>query len=376
MIEQPHTSLLTAPAPRPATPMRPERVRPRIAGARPQGAARGWLPGWMHALLSVPLMWKVAGANLLIVAGAMLVALGMGGWHVEHRQVMELLCSALLVGLVVDIALVYAALRPLWMLEQTAERVWHGDLDARVPASPLADRDMARVERTFNLLLDGLMADRSRMRQLAAKVVSAQDEERSRIARELHDSTAQLLAALMLQVAAARAAATDPEMAERLETVRAMAADAVEEVRTLSHAVHPRVLDDLGLPAALEWQARRLREQMPEMSTSVITDARAEDVPPAAAAVLYRVVQEALRNVVQHADAHAVRIALGTDGRTATLQVADDGRGFDVAGAEARRPGMGLFSMRERVALVDGRFEIESAPGRGTRVVAEVPLTP
>ena len=130
-----------------------------------------------------------------------------------------------------------------------------------MPPSRLADRDMARVGTTLNTLLDRLTEDRARVRRLAAQVISAQDEERARVARELHDSTAQMLAAVMLQLGVAAQESTSPALDERIATLRDMAAEALEEVRTLSHTIHPRVLDDLGLAAALEWLARQTREQ-------------------------------------------------------------------------------------------------------------------
>ncbi len=341
-----------------------------IAAQRAPVSARR-TPRVLRVLLRAPLVAKLAGANAVIVLAAAGAAISE---HAKHPGAASMLVpgfAALLVALVVNVVLVHYALRPLEALERTAERVWRGDLRARVPGSPLADRDMARVGRTINHLLDALDDDRARMRRLAAQVISAQDGERSRIARELHDSTAQTLAGLMFQLSAAARDAS-PSERERLTTLRDMATGALEEVRTLSHAVYPRVLDDLGLRAALEWLARRTRERG-AIDVDVVSDVKAP-VPSAAASVLYGVAQEALRNAERHAGAGAVRVQLREDARSATIVIEDDGCGFDVAEAESRRPGMGLFTMRERVALVEGRLAIESTPGEGTRVTAVVPL--
>ncbi|HEX5830276.1 MAG TPA: histidine kinase [Gemmatimonadaceae bacterium] len=323
-------------------------------------------------LLGVPLLAKLAGANLIVgLAGALVLAVAHG--QVVGETLWVLLAGAVTITLAVNLGLVAIALRPLWTLEATAASVWAGDFGARVPASMLADRDMARVGRTFNLLLDGIADDRARLRKLASLVVSAQDEERARIARELHDSTAQTLAALQLQLAAAARDSRDPALAVRLEETRALAEQAVEEVRSLAHSVHPRVLDDLGLPAALAWLARQTRERT-GVDVVVDTGVARDAVPAPAGAVLYRVAQEALRNVVRHAGAERARIALSIAAGVVTIEVRDDGRGFDVAEAERRRPGMGLFAIRERVALADGVVKIESGAGSGTRVIASVPL--
>jgi signal transduction histidine kinase len=331
------------------------------------------LRGLVERALSVPLLGKLAGANLLIVLAALV------GVAAERRfnasgNVVSILGVALGMSLVVNLALVYVALRPLTDLEAAAARVSAGDLDARVAPSMLADRDMARVGTTLNALLDRLTEDRARVRRLAAQVLSAQDEERARFARELHDSTAQILTAVMLQLGAAARESDSPSLTERIATLRELAAEALEEVRSLSHTMHPRILDDLGLAAALEWLGRQTRDQT-ELDVRVCVSAGAVPIPAPVASALYRVAQEALRNAVRHADAASVELALRHEPGAAVLEVVDDGRGFDVRSAEERRPGMGLFSMRERVGLVNGKLVVTSARGRGTRVVATVPLT-
>lgn len=324
-------------------------------------------------VLRVPLLAKVAGANLLIVVTALVAVSVEREMNLPVRTV-SILGIALGASLIVNLGLVYVALRPLNDLELTATRLTRGDMDARVPTSALADRDMARVGTTLNRLLDRLTEDRARERRLAAQVVSAQDEERARVARELHDSTAQILAALLLQLGAAARESTTPVLDARIATLRELTAEALEEVRSLSHTMHPRVLDDLGLAAALEWLARQANAQE-TLDVQVVAADFDPPIPAPLASALYRVAQEALRNATRHADARHVTLTLRPDGPSAVLEIADDGRGFDVASAEKRRPGMGLFSMRERIGLVNGRLSVSSAPGRGARVMAVVPLT-
>lgn len=142
----------------------------------------------------------------------------------------------------------------------------------------------------------------------------------------------------------------------------------------MSHTMHPRVLDDLGLVPALEWLARQACVQE-QLDVHVVAAEFDPPIPPPLAAALYRVGQEALRNAARHAEARHVIVRLTRDGASAVLEVEDDGCGFDVALAEQRRPGMGLFSMRERIGLVNGRLTVRSESNRGTRVVATVPLT-
>jgi len=346
-------------------------MEPRADARSPLALRPPPLRAFADRALRVPLLGKLVGANLLSVVAALLVVVAERHGALPGNAV-SILGVALGVSLVVNLGLVYVALRPLSGLELTAARVSAGDLEARVAPSRLADRDMARVGTTLNTLLDNLTADRARVRRLAAQVINAQDEERARVARELHDSTAQMLAAVMLQLGVAARENESPVLDDRIATLREMVAEALEEVRTLSHTIHPRVLDDLGLAAALSWLARQTREQ-----EGLDAEAFADDgapIPRLSATVLYRVAQESIRNAARHAKARRIELWLRRTATTATLEVVDDGRGFDVRRAEERRPGMGLFSMRERVGLANGTLSVESAPGRGTRVVATVPL--
>ena len=338
---------------------------PRAAQARLLRAAA--------RVLRVPLLGKLAGANVLVVLAALASVALERRLNVPGSAV-SILGVALGLSLVINLVLVYVALRPLKELETTAARVSAGDMAARVAPSLVADRDMARVGSTFNALLDTLIEDRARVRLLASQVMSAQDEERARVARELHDSTAQILTAAMLQIGAAAHESGSASLGPRLATLRELVAEALEEVRSLSHTMHPRVLDDLGLAAALEWLARQASAQ-DRLDVRVEAEEQEPPIPAPLASVLYRVAQEALRNAARHAEARHVLVTLHRAPRAATLEVTDDGHGFDVKRAEERRPGMGLFSMRERVALVNGRLTVTSAAGRGTRVVATVPLT-
>lgn len=217
-------------------------------------------------------------------------------------------------------------------------------------------------------------ADAARMRVLAALTIRAQDDERARVARELHDSTAQSIAALAYQLAAAARDCTDPGMTRRLHEMRELAGDILEEVRSMAHAMHPNVLDDLGLESALEWISRKTEEHTElKVDLQAVSNPDAAALPREAAAALYRVAQESIRNIERHSGARHVHITLLQRPDHVALDIEDDGQGFDLQEAAERRPGMGLFAMRERLGLVDGTLEIDTAPGRGTRIHASVP---
>jgi signal transduction histidine kinase len=318
------------------------------------------------AALRVPLVVKLVGANalaLLILASAWLYL----DFDVHRGLVLWITGGALLA----HVALVLIALGPVHDLEKLATKVWGGDYAARFRDSSVADEEVVRVGAMFNTLLDGLSADRARMRALAEEVVAVGDRERAALARELHDSTAQRMAALLLQISALARDVKDPEIADRLGALRDAAAEMTEEVRLLASSVHPRVLDDLGIVAAV----RKLARDTTRVSDIEVRVKAADDidVPQAIGSVLYRVAQEAVRNAVVHSGARRIDISIERSPELVSLVVSDDGNGFNVDEAIRRRPGMGLFTMRERVSLVDGTFEIQSDE-RGSTVAAAIPL--
>ena len=336
--------------------------------------APGHLPRWLVATLGVPLIGKIAGANAIIVGVAVAVAV-MGGMVGQGSQLWVVLLGALGLGLGVNAILVFIALRPLKDLEETAQRVSRGELGARVTGSVVADAGIQRVGNTLNILLDKLDADRARMRTLADDVIQAGDRERANIARELHDSTAQTLAALLLELTVLSAQSSDPELGQRITKIRSIVSDVLEEVRLLAHTVHPRVLDDLGLGAALQLLARESLERS-SVRVTYTGPTRVTSIEGASASALYRVAQEAVGNAIRHARAKSITIRLTVGASEAELEIADDGMGFAPEVVEQRRPGLGLFTMRERAALVGGRLTLHSGVGQGTRVSVIVPARP
>jgi signal transduction histidine kinase len=198
-------------------------------------------------------------------------------------------------------------------------------------------------------------------------------EERKRLARELHDSVTQTLFSISLTAEAAAAlVASDPERARaELETLQELTAAALAEMRSLIFELRPAALEADGLAAALAKHVDVLRRLHPqEISVELEAERR---LPAAVERALLRIAQEALGNALRHAGAARVEVELGVEDGVARLRVADDGSGFDPDEAAALSRRLGLVSMRERAEALGGRLEIESAPGRGTTVVAEVP---
>lgn len=244
--------------------------------------------------------------------------------------------------------------------------------------------------------------------ELLARAIQAQEEERLRIARELHDETGQALNALAFGLRAAEAAlGGDPDQARTVITrLRGAVGDAVRELQAIIYALRPSLLDDLGLVPALRWWAE---SRLEAEGVRVVWDVSGEErrLPLPVETALFRIGQEAINNAARYAEARQVRLGLRFDADRVTLEVADDGRGFDrneilswaghrgesddprsrsVDAESSRRPGLperaseangrglGLLGMRERAELLGGRLSIESQPGQGTRVWVEIPV--
>jgi PAS domain S-box-containing protein len=211
---------------------------------------------------------------------------------------------------------------------------------------------------------------------LLRRLVSAQEDERRRVARELHDSLGQLVTAMLLGISAVRDAGPLPPAAlERLDTLQKLAHELSRTTHALAVRLRPTALDDVGLQGALrqyleEWSARTgVAAQF-----QVVGPAEAR-FPPDVETALYRVLQEALTNVARHAHGRRVSLVIQEQDGCVIVVLEDDGVGFD-AEAAAASGRLGLLGMRERMALVGGVLEIESSPGAGTTVIARVPLAP
>jgi two-component system sensor histidine kinase UhpB len=268
-----------------------------------------------------------------------------------------------------------AALRPLDGITRAVEEVRKGNLRARAARDPFSDPQIETLRETLNAMLDRLDEHGTRLLALSSQIIKAQEEERLRIARELHDETAQALASLLVRQRVAERSPDAASLQRTMADLRVLTSEALEGVRRMALELRPTMLDDLGLVAALEAYTEAYGARMPlavHFSADGFEDRR---VAPQAELVLYRVVQEALTNAAKHADARHVRVELRRRPDEVVAMVEDDGRGFDVEETmRSRERGLGLFGMQERMALVQGELLIDSAPGRGTRIDARVPM--
>jgi two-component system, chemotaxis family, CheB/CheR fusion protein len=246
------------------------------------------------------------------------------------------------------------------------------DITLRRQAEKLIAQQNIDLEREVELTGRTLTEAQEELRELTAHLLIAQEEERRHIARELHDDVAQRLSALRMQFDAARSEKEEKARKKALEGIHEQIDSLNTEVRNLSHRLHPSILDDLGLQAALKALVDDFQDREQMVATYIGNDVP-ETVPRQAATTLYRITQEALRNVAKHAGKTHVKVMLQGQDHHLRLDVRDFGSGFD-QGADAPRQGLGLISMKERARIAGGKLSVRSGLGDGTTLSVEVPL--
>ncbi len=352
--------------------VQPPLTRPALGGTQSSEPVPARV---IASVLRVSLAAKLIGANIVIVAAAVIAELYARGVGAGASASTGILLLALIVGTAINVFLTHTALRPIRDIEGTIMRMWRGDTESRVTSSAVADPELDRIGQTLNSLLDRLERDRVEMRALAGEVVRAGDREHRRISVHLHESIAQSLASVTYMLTALAAKSTERETAERIMEIRRLVGDVLDEVDVLSHDIHPRVLNDLGLAAGL--RALAFDVSRPEIPVSVKvlggSDEKFAHLGPETSSALYRIAQEAVQNALRYSGASRVDVSVGTAGPAIVLRVSDNGKGFDVAEAERRRPHTGLFMMRQRARLINAALLVDSSPRGGTCIQVTMP---
>jgi two-component system, NarL family, sensor histidine kinase UhpB len=289
-----------------------------------------------------------------------------GGLTMTLAVIVVLLAAVL--GLAAGLLIMRRRRAPLERLIEEMEKV---DLSRPGPLLPRSidgvgeTEEVERIELAFLRMMRRLEAER---RRAGSAALQAQEEERARVARDLHDEVNQSLTGLLLRLEAAREAAP-PELEAELAETKALANQAMQELLSLARQLRPTALDDLGLTAAIAGQVERLARG--EIEAEFAAEGDFSDLDDDTQLVVYRVAQEALSNATRHSDAERVTVKLRrseTDG--VELEASDDGRGFAFDESEG---GLGIAGMRERALLIGGDLTIESRPGHGTTVHLVVP---
>ena len=313
------------------------------------------------------LLTQVLAVNLLLIAAAVIAA-----WIASNPD--SSLRDSATIGLVLGFALAATVAVNIWLLtrrfaplENLVTEMEQADL-SKPPTAPVVTdgpEEVVSIERSFHAMLERLEAER---RGAANAALSAQERERERIARDLHDEVNQALTALLLRLAAVRRQAPDPEVAAELAEIGSLISRAMSELLDLARGLRPTTLDDLGLKAALATLVEEV-EREAGIAAGFEAEGELDGVPDDVQLVTYRVAQEAVTNVIQHADAGHLRVRLiGAADGAIELRISDDGTGY--AGGRSNER-LGIAGMRERALLCGGELTVESEPGAGTRVTLQ-----
>lgn len=337
-------------------------------------------PAWRLSLFE-----KVILVNALMLVGEALIGLWITSHALESRHYLidtAFIVGATVLSLCMNILLLRVSFQPLFSLLATMRAISAGKTHARASNLP-TDTEIGELALAFNTMLDRLEDAR---REQAMLILQAQEEERRRVALELHDESSQNLTALLVHTEILQqalvtlpASALTSEARELLrgglQQLTQLSQHTLESIRTLALQLRPAILDDLGLHAALRWLAEDCRERL-----HIHVDLALQASPNSAAntayptlyeTTLFRVAQESLTNVARHAQATHVAITLKQDAQTVELCIRDNGQGYEVT---QRRSGLGISGMQERVALLNGTFSLISETGQGTTVLTVLPL--
>jgi signal transduction histidine kinase len=227
-----------------------------------------------------------------------------------------------------------------------------------------------RLERELQRRLDENARARIDLQELSSRLLRAQENERRSLARELHDEVGQSLSAILMEAENAGCAQQAGELRLHLASIRTLAERTANEVRDLALLLRPSMLDDFGLVPALNWHGRETAKRT-GLNVVVSAEEAVDDLPEEHTTCIYRMVQEAVNNASRHANARTVEVVVRREADRVVFSVQDDGAGFDATFVR----GLGLLGMEERVRRLGGRLRIDSQPGRGTSIAAELPLT-
>jgi two-component system sensor histidine kinase UhpB len=283
-----------------------------------------------------------------------------------ERLQFALLAMSIMLALLANIMMLRRRFLPLEELIDRLEAIDPAHVDSFEEPAPGGMEEVDRLSATFRGLLARIEGERRRSGRL---VLRAQEEERKRLARDLHDEVNQALTAILLRLQALMQDSPSPQVTAELSELKRLVNQAMEELLQLARQLRPSALDDHGLVPALEGQVRRFGDQH-GIDARLETQGRADSLGDDQQLVVYRVAQEALANVARHSQAHHVEVDLVARDSGLDLSVRDDGVGFH---SNMRPTGLGLNGMAERARLVGGELNVLSIPGQGTTVTLHVP---
>lgn len=344
-------------------------------------------------LLNLSTFYKVLIANSVIITIGAVAGIWLT-YDLSQRSALGLIVIFVVIGITLSILanffILKAAFRPLNTLKKTVDAAYRGDLTARAARTPIGDPTINRLRDALNSMLEELSSNRKWLEDLCRqlrerekersdllrRIITTQEEERRRIARELHDETSQALASFIVGLKFAEGLTKASQLKQKLAELRALVAGTMDRIRHLAIELRPSLLDDLGLVSAIQSYASEYSSRTGIKVDYFLDDLSKLRLAPEVEVAVYRIIQETLANVAKHARASSVSVVAMLRNSALRIVVEDDGEGFDIdkvmEGAHEKR--LGLLGMQERTSLIGGKFTIESQPGDGTTIFLEIPV--
>jgi two-component system sensor histidine kinase UhpB len=335
-----------------------------------------------HKLQRIPISYRIAIGNSAVIAlgaiGGTFITRHLAAEAADWWLILFFLLFGISLSVIVNFLIIKRALRPLRELSELVQRYQAGQssLDPQILANP--DPDITQLAAALSLLVNQLDERNQQLRALSERAINAQEEERREIALTLHDDTGQILTMLIinLELLEDQLPVDAAVLKSKLQVARDLAQQSLASLRKIVYGLRPTILDDLGLVPAIRWVARTYLEES-GIHTEVIASEDLNPLSPQMTSTLFRICQEAINNILRHAQANNARISLNQQNCEIRLRVEDDGVGFDVAQASEQAISLqhlGLLGIQERAQLVGGRISLESTPGKGTCLMVLVPV--
>jgi two-component system sensor histidine kinase UhpB len=333
-------------------------------------------------LKRTPIFYRIAIGNaVIIIIGAvigtflthLLTNIAATLWH------FVLFASiGIIISLILNFTIIQAALHPLRDLRQIVNRIQAGQAQVAQLALEDTDPDIHHLTIALNSLITQLETSNQQLRVLSERAINAQEEERKRIARSLHDDTGQSLSTLIINLERLEKhiPTESGELVDRLRSIRQMAMDSLECLRSIIYDLRPAILDDLGLLPAIRWYARTNLEEAGIQVELEFPD-ELPALPQSLTTTLFRIAQEGVNNIIRHSRAKNACISMGAQKNEVYLRIKDDGHGFDptiMSNEAINMQHWGLVGIQERIELVGGRMSISSDPEHGTTLMVHAPL--
>jgi two-component system, NarL family, sensor histidine kinase UhpB len=332
-------------------------------------------------------MLRISIFNRVLIGNSFIIIFGAiaGTFFTRHlallgdiRLIFLFSFAGILITLFVNYVIIKSALNPLRELSRALEQVSIEQIKISEDLKKYEDKDIHRLVTIVDSMLIRLEKRTSQLQALSEHAIHAQEEERIRIARSLHDETAQTISMLIIHLERIEnmIPQDNPDLSRQVIESHKVATLLLENLRKVIWDLRPSILDDLGLVPAIRWYARTNLEES-GVQVEVGPGNEAMRLPPHLETLLFRILQEAVSNILRHANASKVFINLRPEDGYVVLEVKDNGRGFDVektTGEAVTRKQLGLLGMQERVSLANGAVKVESTPGEGTTLRIDVPL--